>query len=70
MASCSVRAERTTTWAYGQISDVLLRLLLESRHAASPAAALAAAAKGPGAGALSAGLLTLAKGGWGAAVVA
>ncbi|KAG2445055.1 hypothetical protein HYH02_008923 [Chlamydomonas schloesseri] len=62
MASCSVREERTTTWAYGQISDVLLRLLLESRHPASPAAALAAAAKGPGAGALSAGLLTLAKG--------
>lgn len=47
-----------------QVSDVLLRLLLETPTAApgSPAASLAAGAKGPGAGALAAAVLALAKG--------
>ncbi|KXZ46150.1 hypothetical protein GPECTOR_46g219 [Gonium pectorale] len=63
MAAASVRRERGVTWAYSQISDVLLRLLLDARQRGSGvAAALAAAAEGPGARALSTGLLALAKG--------
>ncbi|GIL57911.1 hypothetical protein Vafri_13118 [Volvox africanus] len=62
IAANSVTSERTVTWAYNQITDVLLRLLLEARHPGAVAAALAATAEGPGAEALSAGLLKLAKG--------
>ncbi|GFR44535.1 hypothetical protein Agub_g5805 [Astrephomene gubernaculifera] len=61
MAASSVRAERGTTWAYSQITDVLLRLLLDARQPGAPAAGLVAGAAGPGAGALCAGLLSLAK---------
>ncbi|GLI63286.1 hypothetical protein VaNZ11_006192 [Volvox africanus] len=62
IAANSVTSERAVTWAYNQITDVLLRLLLEARHPGAAAAALAATAEGPGAEALSNGLLKLAKG--------
>ncbi|KAG2496048.1 hypothetical protein HYH03_005968 [Edaphochlamys debaryana] len=61
MASASVLSELSTTWSYGQASDVLLRLLLPGKPG-SAAAALAAGANGLAAGALAAGLLALAKG--------
>ncbi|GIL78260.1 hypothetical protein Vretifemale_7693, partial [Volvox reticuliferus] len=62
IAANSVTSERAVTWAYNQITDVLLRLRLEARHPGSVAAALAVTAQGPGVEALSTGLLQLAKG--------